>query len=164
MTTKTVGGFGHLSGKYVTVTASGFLLLGDDGVAYTNTSVQLVDGNGCVAVDYYFYGTVLVGASYTCRGKTLPPSYEAAAAARGTVKNVSRVFLRMNGAGTARVGPSSSKLAPMVVQQADAGEIPALSEIPLFGDWNNEAQVVWEHDDPDPFIIQSMVLEIATGG
>lgn len=167
MATKSIGGFVHLAGRDVRVALDGFMAVyggGSSDTAHQDQSDQTVSISGTVDVDSLFYGTVSVGLLYTMRAKTLPASFEAAAASRGTAKNVSKIYARMNGSGTAMVGPSGTKLVPMIVEQSAAGEIPEMREIPIMGDWNGDACLVVEHSDPDPFMLQAMVLEIATGG
>lgn len=167
MANKTVGGFLHLAGKEVRVYANGALYKGGD-IADDEThriySIQTVSSAGTVEVESLFYGDVTAGIAYTARLKTLPISYEAAAASRGTVKNISKVFARMNGQGNALVGPTEDKLVSMIVQQSATGETPEMIEIPVMGDWNGDACLVIEHSDPLPFMFQAMVLEVATGG
>lgn len=167
MANKTVGGFLHLAGKEVRVYANGALYKGGD-IADDEThriySIQTVSSSGTVEVDSLFYGSVTAGIAYTARIKTLPISYEAAAASRGTVKNISKVFMRTNGQGTVMVGPNEDKLVAMMVQQSAVGDTPELVEVPVIGDWNGDACLVIEHSDPLPFMLQALVLEIATGG
>lgn len=166
MTTKLIGGFLHLAGKEVRVYADGHLHQETEGAdpVHQLHSIQTVDSDGAVEVDARFYGSVIAGLAYTARMKTLPISYEAAAAARGTVKNISKVYARMNGQGNVLVGPTDDKLVSMIVQQSATGETPEMIEIPVIGDWNGDACLVIEHSDPLPFMFQAMVLEVATGG
>ena len=108
--------------------------------------------------------SVKIGMAYTATAKTLPTSFEAAAASRGMVKNINKVYARMSGSGTAYVGPTSSKTVPVIVTQAESGELSEMVEIPVEGDWNGDACLWVTHSDPSPFMLQAMVLEIATGG
>lgn len=167
MATKLVGGFIHLAGESVTVSLSGYLHMGgtaESDQVYTNVSTQTVSAAGEVSVEDRFYGNIMVGLPFTMRIRTLPVSYEAAAASRGAMKNISKVFIRANGGGTMQVGTDDSGMVPMLVELSGEDEIAAMQEVPVMGDWNNDASLLIEHTGPEAVVLQSMVLDLVTGG
>lgn len=165
METKEVYGFRHLVGQTVYVVADGALEgCGAENNTYTDKTIQTVSASGSVLVHYRFYGTVRIGMAYTAQISTLPVSFEAAAASRGSVKNISKVYARMNGAGNINAGPTTGKLVSVMVPTTETGEMPPMVEVPILGDWNSNGGLVITHADPEPFMLQSIVLEVTTGG
>lgn len=165
--TANLSGFMSLAGKTAHVKLEGSIYTGadvDGYESYSSVAEQVVNSSGQVSIPALFFGEVTAGLKYDAEAKLLPVSFEAAAASRGTVKNISKVFLRANGQGTMYVGPNTDKLVGMIVDQAAAGEIPEIKEVPIVGDWNNDAGLLIKHSDPLPFMLQALVLEIATGG
>lgn len=165
---KSIGGFSHLKNKTVRVLLDGHLYAGecmqDDDTIYTDESVQVVGSDGTVQVHDLFYGTVKAGQTYETQIKTLPVSYEAAAAARGVFKNISRVFVRANGEGALNLGSSIGQLSPMIIRGEAQDDIPKTIEVPVLGEWDMDASLTITHDEPRPMLLSAMVIEVAGGG
>jgi hypothetical protein len=138
----------------------------EDDTPHVSFSVQTVESNGSVTTPANFYGDITVGVVISTTIKTLPVSFEAAAAAKGMVKNVSKVYIRAAGEGTIDIAPeqNSTRTVPLTLEAPAAGEIPAMREVPVMGHWDDDAALTITHEYPGPFMLQSMVLEVATGG
>lgn len=165
--TDSIMGFAQIANQTVMVMLDGYILPSESSaILYVDSSRQTVGTDGSVSIPDNFYGTVKAGLWYSATVKTLPVSYEAAAAAKGNVKNISKVFLRASGSGIVDVSPSgnSANTVPMVLETPAQGEIPQMKEVPLMGNWDNDAAITITHSYPGPFMLQSMVLEVATGG
>lgn len=164
---KSVFGFYHLKNQDVDVYFSGFLAADDpdDDVEYIKKESQIVSSDGAVIAPDVFYGDITVGLTYQTTIKTLPLSFEVAAASRGMQKNISKVYVRAGGEGTVSVSPAeNNKPVPMQLTPTPQDSIPPMKEVPIMGDWDDDACLTITHSHSGGFTLQAMVLEVATGG
>lgn len=154
----TVTGLWHLNGKTVDILANGAVLPRQ---TVTNGTVTLATAAA----------KVTVGLPVTADLRTLPLAIEGAqAAGQGTLKNVSRVHLRVSQSGVVKAGPSFSRLReyPARAVSDPYGSAPALrdGELSLSVDpsWNTDAAICVRQDQPLPLTVLSMTLEVQTGG
>lgn len=157
----TFSGLGHLEGQSVAI-------LGDGAVF----AQQVVTG-GAVTLD----GAVSkahVGLPYTSVMRTLPMTNEQMSAmGQGRVKNVNKVILRVTKTSTIKAGPTQALLReikqrsnetydspPSMMGDPDSEEI----EVVVTPNWAYGGQVVVVQENPLPVTVQSMVLDVATGG
>lgn len=164
---KSVFGFYHLKNQDVDVYFYGFLAADDpvDDVEYIKKESQVVSDRGSISAPDAFYGNITVGLRYTTTIKTLPLSFEVAAASRGMHKNISKVFIRAGGDGTVNVSPSdNAKPVPMQLTPVAQDNIPPMKEVPIMGDWDDDAQLTITHSHSGGFTLQAMALEVAAGG
>jgi hypothetical protein len=154
----TISGLWHLEGKTVQVLADG---------AVTPPSVVT---NGAITLSAAA-SIINIGLGYISDIQTLPLDIEGApAAGMGTMKNVSKVHIRVAQSSLVSAGPSFSKLTPFPSRSVSDpyGSPPALrnNELPLVvsPDWNSDASLCVRTSDPTPLTITSMTLEVAIGG
>jgi hypothetical protein len=164
---KSVFGFYHLKNEDADVYFDGFLAADDpdDDVEYTKKESQVVSSDGGIIAPDAFYGDITVGLKYQTAIKTLPLSFEVAAASRGMQKNISKVYIRAGGEGTVSVSPAeNNKPVPMQLTPTPQDSIPPMKEVPIMGDWDDDACLTIRHDYSGGFTLQSMVIEVASGG
>lgn len=164
---KSVFGFYHLKNEDADVYFDGFLAADDpdDDVEYTKKESQVVSSDGGIIAPDAFYGDITVGLKYKTTIKTLPLSFEVAAASRGMQKNISKVYIRAGGDGTAYISPAeNNKPVPMQLTPTPQDSIPPMKEVPIMGDWDDDACLTIRHDYSGGFTLQSMVIEVAGGG
>ena len=164
---KSVFGFYHLKNQDVDVYFVGFLAADDpdDDTEYTKKESQVVSDDGAISAPDAFYGDITVGLKYQTAIKTLPLSFEVAAASRGMQKNISKVYIRAGGEGTVSVSPAeNNKPVPMQLTPTPQDSIPPMKEVPIMGDWDDDACLTIRHDYSGGFTLQSMVIEVAGGG
>lgn len=162
-----IAGFLYLSGKECNVFFSGHLAaeIESADVPYVKVERQTVSGSGEIEAPDAFYGDITVGLFYETVIKTLPISFEVAAASRGMQKNVSKVYIRAGGEGTVSVSPAeNNKPVPMQLTPTPQDSIPPMKEVPIMGDWDDDACLTIRHDYSGGFTLQSMVIEVAGGG
>lgn len=114
---------------------------------------------------------VQVGLNYASDLTTLPQSYESApASGQGTMKNVSKVFLRVKQSSLVKAGPRFDKLrsCPARDVQDQFGSPPALNtkelSIAVDPSWNTDGSICVRQDQPLPLTVCSIAHETATGG
>lgn len=154
----TISGLDHLEGEEVTI-------LADGGVE----PPQTVTG-GAITLEAAA-STVHVGLAYNCDLTTLPVALEAEAAlGTGLVKNVVRAHLRVLNSSAVQVGPSFDRLQEYDQRSVtdDYGSVPAplstVIDVTLSPKWAQEGSVCVRQANPLPLTVQSMALEMATGG
>lgn len=154
----TLSGLTHLEGKVVDILT--------DGAVHPQRTVT----GGAVTLDYPA-SKVHVGLPITADLRTLPLAIEGAqAAGQGTVKNVSKVHLRVAQSSVVKAGPTFDHLReyPARAVTDPYGSPPALrdGELSLTIDpsWNRDAAVCVRQDLPLPLTVLSMTLEVVTGG
>lgn len=150
-----ISGLHHLEGRAVAI-------LADGGVSPS----QIVTG-GQITLDAPA-SKVQVGLPYVSRVKTLPLSIQTQAFGQGTVKNISKVYLRVISSNGFSAGPTFEKLRkyPMRFQEPYGsppelvtGEVP-LDMSPL---WQRDGSVCVQQDEPLSFMLLGMALDVATG-
>lgn len=164
---KSVFGFFHLANQEVDVYFVGFLAADDpdDDTKYTKKESQVVSSDGAISAPDAFYGDITVGLKYQTAIKTLPLSFEVAAASRGMQKNISKVYIRAGGEGLVQVAPAQNeKPVPMQLTPTAQEEIPPMKEVPIMGDWDDDACLTITHDHSGGFTLQAMAIEVAGGG
>lgn len=154
----TLRGLRHLEGKTVQILA--------DGAVKTPQVVV----NGAVTIDTPA-SVVHAGLGYLSDLETLPQSYEKAPAqGQGTMKNVSKVWLRVFQSSLVKAGPTFNKLRQYPARTVDDayGSPPGLltAELGLTIDpsWNSDGTVCVRQDEPLPLTVLAVALETATGG
>lgn len=164
---KSVFGFYHIKNEDADVYFDGFLAAynPDDDAEYIKKESQVVSSDGGIIAPDAFYGDITVGLKYQTTIKTLPLSFEVAAASRGMQKNISKVYIRAGGEGVVQVAPAQNeKPVPMQLTPTAQEEIPPMKEVPIMGDWDDDAQLVITHDHSGGFTLQAMAIEVAGGG
>lgn len=154
----TISGLSHLNGKEVDILA--------DGAVHPRRTVS----GGAITLDYAA-SKVHIGLPITADLRTLPLAVEGAqAAGQGTVKNVSKVHLRVSQSSIVKAGPSFDRLReyPARAITDPYGAPPALrdGELSLSVDpsWNSDAAICVRQDLPLPLNVLSMTLEVQSGG
>lgn len=154
----TLSGLAHLNGKTVDILA--------DGAVHPRRTVTA----GSITLDYAA-SKIHVGLPITADLRTLPLVIEGAqAAGQGTIKNVSKVHLRVAQSSVVKAGPDFTRLReyPARAVTDPYGSPPALrdGELSLSVDpsWNTDAAVSIRQDLPLPLSVLSMTLEVQTGG
>ena len=111
-----------------------------------------------------------VGLSYLSDLKTLPLAFESRVADwKGTQKNVSKVFLRVNESRGIYVGPDADRLRPHKGRTTEPyGTPPRLIsgeiEVPIESAWSAGGEVFIRQADPLPLTICSLTLQVSVGG
>lgn len=153
-----LSGLGHLEGKTVDILT--------DGAVHPRRTVTA----GTITLDYPA-SKIHVGLPITADLRTLPLAVEGAqAAGQGTVKNVSKVHLRVSQSSAVKAGPSFDRLREYPARSVSDpyGAPPALrdGELSLSVDpsWNQDAAICVRQDLPLPLTVLSMTLEVSTGG
>ena len=153
-----LSGLGHLEGKEVDILT--------DGAVHPRRTVT----GGAITLDYAA-SKVTVGLPIVADLRTLPLAIEGAqAAGQGTLKNVSKVHMRVAQSSLVKAGPDFTRLReyPARAVTDPYGSPPALrdGELSLSIDpsWNTDAAVCVRQDLPLPLTVLSMTLEIQTGG
>lgn len=151
----TISGLYHLEGKTVAI-------LADGGVSPS----QVVTG-GQVTLDAPA-SKVQIGLPYVSRIKTLPLSIQTQAFGQGSVKNISKVHLRVISSNGFSAGPTFDRLRkyPMRFQEP-YGSPPELvtGEVPLdmAPSWQRDGSVCVQQDEPLSLMLLGMALDVATG-
>lgn len=154
--TMTVGGLHHLEGQTVAI-------LGD-GAVFTDQVVE----DGRITVDQPV-SKMQIGLPIVSTFKTLPLPLEGTATGGPSyVKNVTKVWLRVDRSSGVFVGPSPEELTEHK-QRTDEpyGSPPKLTsgeiEIPITGVWGRGGEVYIQQRAPLPLTVQSIALEVAVG-
>lgn len=155
--TTTITGLWHLEGKTVSVLA--------DGAVHP----QCVVTSGSITLNAAAT-KVQVGLPITAEIKTLPLTVAASPdGAQGHIKNVNRVWIRVNQSSGIFVGPDSSHLVEYKQRTTEAyGTSPSLVsdeiEITLSPMWGRSGQILLRQSDPLPLTLVSLVAEVSIGG
>ncbi len=154
----TINGLWHLEGETVQIMADGAVV--PDRVV-TNGSITLPTAASVVHVGLGYVSDII----------TLPLAYEGMqAAGQGTMKNVSKVYLRVVNSSVVQAGPTFDKLREYPARQVSDpyGSPPSLQtfEAPLSIDpnWNTDGAVCIRQDLPLPFTLAAMALDTQIGG
>lgn len=155
--TDTISNLHHLEGETVVALADGSV-----------EPAQVVTG-GRITISGPA-SKVHVGLAYTMQARLLPLHFaQAAASGVGRVKNVNAVHVRTRLTTGLKIGPSADKLTDIPTRETeDWGQPPALQSrvesITITPTWNKDGNVVLQHDDPVPCMIESVALDVAAGG
>jgi len=152
----TVSGLSWLEGKTVAILT--------DGAVHRNMVVT----NGQVTLDYSAY-KVQIGLPITSDILTLPwTSQIDQALGQGRIKNVNKVWLRVNQSGAVFVGPDENHLTEYKQRTTENyGQATSLISkeilIPISPTWNDAGQVFVRQSHPLPITLVSMSMEVAVG-
>lgn len=153
-----ISGLSWLEGKTVNILA--------DGAVHP----QRVVTAGKVVLDYEA-SVVHVGLPIVADLKTLPLALEGApAAGQGTLKNASKVHLRVFQSSGVQAGPAFNRLTayPARAVSDDYGLPPALRtgelSLTIGPSWGTDGAVCLRQTEPLPLTVLSMTLEVAIGG
>lgn len=130
---------------------------------------QVVDGTGAVTLPVAA-SVVQAGLPITADIQTLPFTMDQVqASSRGEVKNVNKVWLRVDQTSGLNIGPSFSKLKPIKMRTTEtygtppnlqSGELEAQAMEPL---WSSDGVVCVRQTDPLPATIVTLTYEVALG-
>lgn len=155
--TDTISGLGWLEGKTVSILA--------DGAVHP----QRVVSSGSISLDEKA-STVQVGLPIQADLQTLPLAVQLqdGSFGQGRVKNVNKVWLRVNRSSGIFVGPSADELTEAKQRTTENyGEPPVLKtdEIPivLTPTWADSGQIFVRQSDPLPLTLVSLAAEVALG-
>lgn len=153
-------GMAHLEGKAVQVLADGAVVSGRTVVAGVLTPDLDVAAS-----------TVTVGLAYNSDLQTLPAALDQAqASGQGTMKNASKVFLRVTQSSNVKAGPSFTKLTeyPARAVSDPYGSPPALRtgelSLAIGPSWSTDGSVCIRQDQPLPLTVLSLTVDEAVGG
>lgn len=153
-----ISGLGHLNGKTVNVLA--------DGAVHP----QLVVSGGQITLNRAA-SKVHVGLPITADIKTLPLVFEGAeAGGQGTMKNVSKLHMRVFESSGIKAGPAFNKLTQYPARNVmdDYGDAPALRtgelSLSIGPSWNTDGAVCIRQEEPLPLTLLSLTPEVAIGG
>jgi len=146
----------HLEGETVSILADGAVM-----------PPKVVTG-GSVTIEQPAR-KVHIGLGITGDVVTLPMAFEAEAAGQGRVKNVNKVWLRLNQSSGVNVGPSFEKLVELKQRTTEPYGTPPAPvsgerEIVTPARWDSDGAVYVRQDDPLPVTLVSMTIEAAIGG
>ena len=154
----TISGLWHLEGQTVQILT--------DGAVHPTRVVA----NGTISLEYPA-AVVHVGLAYVSDLQTLPQAYEQApAGGQGTMKNVSKVHVRVKDSVLVKAGPSFSRLRefPARAVSDPYGSPPSLrnGELSFSIDpsWTSEGSICLRQDQPLPLTVCALAHETATGG
>jgi hypothetical protein len=153
-----ISGLYHLEGETVSILA--------DGAVEPDQEVV----NGTVTLETAA-SKVHVGLPYNSDLQTLPAALDGApAAGQGTMKNVSKVHLRVAQSSIVQAGPSFTNLTtyPARAVSDPYGSPPALRtgelSLGISPSWNTDGSVCIRQDKPLPLTVLSLTIETAVGG
>lgn len=156
-----VSGLHHLEGKTVAILADGAV---ETPQVVVNGAVTFREPTSLGAT------AVVVGLAMTSDAQTLPLTYEAQAAGQGTMKNVSKVHLRVFQSSACEIGPAFDKLRttpPRPVATPYGSPPPVRTEeisVSVDPSWSTDGSVCIRKSDPTPLTVVAMVLDVAAGG
>lgn len=152
-----ISGLGHLEGKTVSILA--------DGAVHPQRVVK----NGAVALDERA-SHVHVGLPITADIQTLPMALQMqdAGYGQGRLKNVNKVWLRVNRSSGIFAGPTLQELTEYKQRTTEPyGSPPSLKseeiEIVLHPTWAADGRVCVRQSDPLPLTLVAMTAEVAIG-
>lgn len=149
-------GLSHLEGKTVSILANGAV-----------QPQQIVTG-GAITLEQPA-SRVHIGLPYTTDVQTLPLAFEAAeAGGQGRQKSLNQAHLRLYQSGGVKVGPNFENMETAKLRTTEPyGTPPSLKTktipIRLSPAWDAEGQTCLRQDQPLPFTLVSMSVEVAIG-
>jgi hypothetical protein len=155
--TATITGLHHLEGETVSILADGAV-----------ETPQVVTA-GAVTLSAAA-AKVHIGLPITADAALLPLWFmKAAALGQGTVKNVSKVYVRTHQTSGLKAGPDVNHLTEIPQRLAETYDTPPALRTEMHGltispSWNQSGSVVFRQSDPLPVTILSVALEVAAGG
>jgi hypothetical protein len=141
-------GLSHLEGKSVSVIADG---------SYVGEYVV----SGGVIQTAVNAVSVTVGLKYDSLLSTLPVISQAEAMLQGRTKNVSRVWLRVEGDAAFKVGPSAGDLVPAMLEETQNAKY---TQTLVAQQWDNDGSIDVYKDTPGDLRIINLVMEVGVGG
>ena len=157
--TLTVSGLSWLIGSTVNI-------LADGGVQ----PQQVVDPTGTITLSAAA-SVITVGLPITADLQTLPFSLDAVQAnARGNMKNVNKIWLRVDQSSGINVGPDFNTLKPVKLRTTETYGMPPqlqskqLDPIVLEPSWGEDGAICIRQTDPLPLTVVAVALEVALGG
>jgi hypothetical protein len=152
----TITGLGHLEGREVAIYANG--------AVQTNKTVS----GGSITLDAattYAH----VGLPVDAVIETLPVAAEIEAYAQATIKNVSKVTMRVASSGAFMVGPDLSRMHEAKIRTTEAyGSPPSLKsgevEVSVASSWTDDGSIVIRRNSPVPVTIAALTVELVFGG
>jgi hypothetical protein len=141
-------GLSHLEGKSVSVIADG---------SYVG---EYVVSNGTIQTTANAV-RVTVGLKYDSLLSTLPVISQAEAMLQGRTKNVSRVWLRVEGDAAFKVGPSAGDLVPAMLEPTQNAKY---TQTLVAQQWDNDGSIDVYKDTPGDLRIINLVMEVGVGG
>lgn len=155
--TTTLTNLWHLEGRKVQVLA--------DGAVHPEVTVS----GGRITLQQAA-SVVQVGLGYQSDLQTLPAVFEMEAMGQGTMKNVSKVYLRVAQSALVKAGPSFDKLAeyPARAVSDPWGSPPALRDgelaLSIAPNWSTDGSVCVRQDQPLPLTVLALTLDTVAGG
>lgn len=156
LTVTTISGLDHLEGETVSI-------LGDGGVR----PVRVVTG-GSITLDQPA-AKAQVGLGYFSDIQTLPLSIEIQAFGQGSVKNISKLYVRVHRSRGIFVGPAFDRLTedkPRTNEPYGAAPRLKTTQIPIVihGQWKLDTPICIRQADPLPLTVLGIVPEVDIGG
>jgi hypothetical protein len=153
--TDTITGLEHLEGKTVSI-------LGDGAVM---NQQEVVSGSITLEAEVE---KAQVGLPITADLITLPTFFQDPTYGQSRVKNVNKVWVRVNQSGGLKAGPSTDRLTPIRTRSFETyGSPPDLKseevDLVVRSNWNDTGQVVIRQDEPLPLTIVYIGAEVAVG-
>jgi hypothetical protein len=155
--TATITGLHHLEGETVSILADGAV----------ETSQEVTGGQVTLSTAA---AKVHVGLPIEADAALLPLWFmKAAAMGQGTMKNVSKAYVRTYETTGLKVGPSFAKAAEIPARRTEPYDSPPelrteMREIIVSPSWNQDGAVVFRQSYPVPTTILSVALDVAAGG
>lgn len=156
----TLGGLRHLEGKAVQVLADGAVVA--DRTIVAGALTPPLDTAASV---------VTVGLQYFSDMQTLPAILDQQPAlGQGTMKNASKVYIRVTQSSLVKAGPSFTKLTdyPARAVSDPYGSPPALRtgelSLGISPSWNTDGSVCIRQDQPLPLTVLSLTIDETVGG
>ncbi len=155
--TTTVSGLWHLVGKTVSILSDGAVL-----------PQQVVPASGTLTLPVAA-SKVHVGLPITANLRTLPLSWQADGFGQGTVKNVSKVHVRLANSSGVHVGPTDGRLVEIKQRTTEPyGSPPAMvngwKHTNITPQWDDDGGVEIEQTDPLPVMLVALMLDVVSGG
>lgn len=158
--TTVLAGLRHLEGRAVQVLADGAVVAGRTVVAGALTPV--LDTAASV---------ITVGLAYNSDLQTLPAILDQTQAlGQGTMKNASKVYIRVTQSSLVKAGPLFTKLTdyPARAVSDPYGSPPALRtgelQFAITPTWNSDGSICIRQDQPLPLTVLSLTIDEAVGG
>jgi hypothetical protein len=155
--TTTVSGLWHLVGKTVSILSDGAVL-----------PQQVVPASGTLTLPVAA-SKVHVGLPITANLRTLPLSWQADGFGQGTIKNVSKVHVRLANSSGVHVGPTDGRLVEIKQRTTEPyGSPPAMvngwKHTNITPQWDDDGGVEIEQTDPLPVMLVALMLDVVSGG
>lgn len=154
----TISGLDHLIGETVAILADGGVV--EPQVVNASGEIELVTEAEIVQVGLPLYR----------EASTLPIAIESVEAfGQAEVKNINKVWVRLDYSGAFLAGPNTDSLQEMPARRAEAWGLPPdrrteVVELTIKGEWNADGTLVMLSSDPTPLTIVSLTQEVEFGG